>query len=344
MKSRNSKKRVWVVGVLVLCVPFILQAETDYLSRDFGLPAIESSEQIVRHFAYTLQYSEEHEQARWVSYVLTPDRVDGKWKRTDKFIVDPLVTTGTADKKDYKGSRHDRGHLAPAGDMKWDSLAMYESFYFSNMSPQKPKFNRIVWRNLEGLVRQIAVDHEVTWVVTGPVLTDGLKTIGENEVSIPQYYYKVVLTYKNPELKGMAWVLPNEKIESPIGKFCVTIDSVENLTGIDFFPLLPDPLEDDLESKTPTRLKYSCIAPYIDPDTVIVTVPVIKYISVPVETESTTESYVQPKVSNDYTVYITKTGSKYHRGSCSYLRSSKIPISKAEAIRRGYGACSRCNP
>lgn len=230
------------VGLLSLTMSLqLLNAQPDKL----GLP---ESRQIVRHFAYTLEYSEEHEQARWVAYVLTADMIDDPWERCEHFRPDPMVASGSADLSDYRGSGFDRGHLAPAGDMGWDSVAMCESFYMSNMSPQRPGFNRGVWNRLEAQVRIWADENEEIWIVTGSVLTDDLPTIGVNEVSIPDYFYKVVIDIKEPDMKGIGFVMPNQRSSKPIESFAVIIDSVEVLTGLDFFSALPDSLEHLLES------------------------------------------------------------------------------------------------
>jgi endonuclease G, mitochondrial len=158
------------------------------------------------------------------------------------------VKTGTADNGDYAGSGYDRGHLAPAADMGWSSIAMAESFYYSNMSPQVPAFNRGIWKRLEELVRTWAVDYNAVYIVTGPVLTNGLLTIGINKVSVPKYFYKVILEYNDQDIKGIAFILPNTGSGEPLQNYAVTIDSVEKFTGIDFFPKLPDDQERIIES------------------------------------------------------------------------------------------------
>lgn len=212
------------------------------------LPKHTLQDQIIHHVAYTLEYNEQYEQAEWVCYLLTKDRVFGTVNRTDNFRSDPLVETGSATLADYKGSGYDRGHLAPAADMKWSEQVMSESFFMSNMSPQKPGFNRGIWKNLESLIRTCAVENEEIYIVTGPVLKGALSTIGQNEVAVPEYYYKVILDYKEPELKGIGFIMPNESLKLPLQNYTVTIDSVENFTGIDFFPVLSDEIEEKIES------------------------------------------------------------------------------------------------
>lgn len=212
------------------------------------IPEIPMNAQVVVHAGYTLSYNEMHEQANWVAYELTEKETEGKYKRANKFIVDPDIITGSAESKDYKKSGYDQGHMAPAADMAWSKTAMKESFYYSNMSPQEPGFNRGIWKNLEEQLRTWAIDNKAIYVVTGPVLTEGLPAIGPNKVSVPKYYYKVVLDYSWPEIKGIGFILPNEKSEDRLQNYAVSIDSVEKVTGINFFYKLPDDQEKYIES------------------------------------------------------------------------------------------------
>ena len=125
---------------------------------------------------------------------------------------------------------------------------MKESFYYSNMSPQLPGFNRGVWKRLEEQVRSWANLYDTIYIVTGPILTEGLKTIGENEVSIPEFFYKAILDYSQPNVKGIAFVLPNASSKNELSSFVISIDSLEKLTKINFYPLLPDGHENLIES------------------------------------------------------------------------------------------------
>ncbi len=216
-------------------------------NQHFEIPEIKKGDNIVRHHGYTLLYNEQHEEASWVAYLLTAAETQRRFARTNKFISDPNVSTGSADDEDYKGSGFDRGHLAPAADMGWSEITMAESFYYSNMSPQLPAFNRGIWKKLEELVRDWAVENDSLYIVTGPVLYNGLTTIGHNRVSVPDYFYKVILDYHQPNLKGIGFVLSNAASNQPLMHFAVTIDSVEHLTGINFFPLVPDNQEKVIE-------------------------------------------------------------------------------------------------
>ncbi len=217
-------------------------------SQSIGLPRFNPESQIVKHRGYTLKYNELHEQAEWVAYKLTAQEVFANMERTDDFRKDPKVETGSATLADYKYSGFDRGHLVPAADMEWSNTAMSHSFYLSNMSPQRAGFNRGIWKKLESLVRTWAVDNREVYVVTAGILEPNLKTIGANKVSVPDYFYKVILDYERPERKAIGFILPNRK-SSNIKSYAVTIDKVEQRTGIDFFHSLPDNIEDKLEGK-----------------------------------------------------------------------------------------------
>jgi endonuclease G, mitochondrial len=213
------------------------------------IPFSNSTDRVIDHLGYSFLYNEAHEQASWVAYELTKLETDKLYDRTNKFLCDPLVKSETACNADYLRSGFDKGHLAPAADMGWSATAMKESFYFSNMSPQDPSFNRGIWKRLEELVRDWAIQNNSIYIVTGPVLSEGLLTIGANKVSIPKFYYKVILDYTEPEIKSIAFIMPNAGSKDNLQNYAVSIDNVEKATGIDFFPSLPDEQENEIEKE-----------------------------------------------------------------------------------------------
>lgn len=228
----------------------ILQPVAYADSELLALPYYEEDDVVLFYTGFALKYNEEYEQPEWVAYLLTDDEVRGTVERSNRFRADGNIQTESASLADYRGSGYDRGHLAPAADMKWSEQAMDESFLMSNMSPQDPGFNRGMWRVLEGLVREWAIENEEVYVVTGPVLTDGrYERIGENGVAVPKRYYKVVLDYVEPELRAIGFILPNQKAGKSISDFVVSVDIIELETGLDFFHLLPDDLEESLEAQ-----------------------------------------------------------------------------------------------
>ncbi len=193
--------------------------------------------EVVEHSYYTLGYDEKNEQAAWVSYLLRKsDLLAPNVERSDRFEIDPLVKTGSADYYDYSGSGYSRGHWAPAGDMAFSESAMSASFFMSNMSPQKRSFNGGIWRELEELTRDWAFKREELYIVTGPILSSVDRFIGKkNKVGVPKYYYKAMLNATTDPLASIAFVMPNEMSEASVGQFAMTVDSLESILGLDLF-------------------------------------------------------------------------------------------------------------
>lgn len=226
-----------------------------------GLPTLLKDEEVIMHAAMALVYNEEYEQASWVAHIILPDVVSGMAGRSNDFRPDPLIKTGSAVERDYlikdtlanetykyDGFGFDRGHLAPSADFRWSKKALSESFYYSNMSPQVADFNRDSWAKLEDLLRAYVQEKKVPlYVLTAPLLRPNLPKIerGVNHVAIPVYYYKIALDPVNKQ--AIAFLMPNKKCEYPTEHYAVSIDSLEHLTGRDFYSSLPDSLENELE-------------------------------------------------------------------------------------------------
>ncbi len=211
------------------------------------LPASTTGE-VVRHTYYVLSYNEDNEQAEWVAYELTRDRLNENWaERPNTFRPDPDVRTESATPRDYNGSGYDKGHLCPAADMAFDEKAIDETFYMSNMSPQVGAFNGGVWRELEECTRDWARKFKRLYVATGPVLNQTpLGAIGFSKVTVPASYYKVL--YAPEQHRAIAFILPNAMSTRPVMDYACSIDQVEKLTGLDFFPDLLKGLDEELEA------------------------------------------------------------------------------------------------
>lgn len=213
------------------------------------LTGAHAADELVSHQWYTLSYNEPHEVANWVSYELEGRQLRNCVSRGSGFKPDPLVSTGSAVSSDYDGFGFDRGHLVPAGDMKFDGQAMRESFLMSNVAPQPPEFNRGKWAQLETLVRAWARKHGKLWIVTGPILRHGLPVIGRtNSVSVPEEYYKVILRRDRKGAKGVAFLMHVDLPYPALSAYAVTIDAVERLSGIDFFQFLENREEAQVEA------------------------------------------------------------------------------------------------
>lgn len=253
-------RRALQIALFVLFCAVLPAFGTDNLV--FGVPG--PADQVLDRDGYALGYSAIHRQPLWVTYRLTASEVTNRVvRRTDDFQPDPWIETEQVTPADYLRSGYDRGHLAPAADMLWSTNAMIESFLMSNMSPQRPAFNRGVWAKLEQAVRNAAVREGSVFVVTGPVfdLTNGVfsttnavhqtpQAIGRTGVRVPDGYYKVLLD-ETPPRKAIGFILSNSGSDRPLGEFACTVDDVERATGLDFFQGLDDPSESELESAPP---------------------------------------------------------------------------------------------
>ncbi len=228
-----------------------------------GLPKVNTGETLIEHEAMSLVYDEKHEQAKWVAHIIMPDVVKGNAARSNDFREDPKVKTGTAVEIDYfltktlpdgtleyDGFGYDRGHLAPSADFRWSTKALSESYLYSNMSPQRPEFNREGWGELEAMMRGYIYHNPGSklYIVTGPILEDGLPTIERsvNKPSIPEKFFKVALDLENE--RAIGFVMPNQRLAYPIETFATSIQEIEKLSGINFFHQLPDALENKLEA------------------------------------------------------------------------------------------------
>ena len=227
-------------------------------SKSFKLPVnaeiprlqVKQKEQVVKHEGYTVSYNSDYRIANWVAYELTAAEAKSKkTNRSNKFVPDPMVKGASATNEDYTRTGYDRGHLAPAGDMKWSAKAMRESFYFSNICSQKPGLNRGIWKDLEEQCRLWAMDNRMLLIVTGPVISDDLKRMGKNKVAVPALFYKVICTIANNKPEGIAFLFENSDYRDiSLESVAIPIDSVEKVTGIDFFPSFPDDHESRMEA------------------------------------------------------------------------------------------------
>lgn len=218
-------------------------------TKEFFLPT-STTGQVVHHQSYSLSYSEPHEQAEWVAYELKKSHLSNTNFERPYFEIDKAVKTGAAHWRNYKNSGFDRGHLCPAGDRKYSQDAHDETFLTSNISPQKSDFNAGIWNTLEQKVRYWALKYDGVFVVTGGVLKGNMPTIGDEDVAVPNQFYKIILDANNDKVKVIAFLMPHENSNQPLYEFVMSVDEIERLTGIDFFPELEDDLENRLEASS----------------------------------------------------------------------------------------------
>jgi endonuclease G len=218
-------------------------------TNEFFLPS-STTGQIVHHNGYSLSYSEPHEQAEWVAYELKKEHLSSINHKRPYFEIDETVKTGAASWRNYKNSGYDRGHLCPAGDRRYTKKAHDETFLTSNISPQEHQFNSGIWNTLEQKVRYWARKYNGVFVVTGGVLKGNMKTIGKEDVAVPNQFYKVLIDTNSGKTKMIGFLMPHKASRKPLYEFVVSVDTIEKLTGIDFFPELEDEIETRLEASS----------------------------------------------------------------------------------------------
>lgn len=204
--------------------------------------------EVCTYKGFTVYFNSQYHIPNCVIYELTGNETLGEVPRAKNFCADENVK-GCANPWDYSYSGYDRGHMAPAGDMKWDKQAMQESFYMTNICPQVKALNTGAWNRLEGRVREWAKRDSALIVITGPILSDTMPTIGESEVAVPPRFFKVLLAHRVNPIRAIAFIYDNARPQGKMSDHAVSVDSIERATGIDFFYSLPDDVESDVESR-----------------------------------------------------------------------------------------------
>ena len=217
---------------------------------------------------YVLQHSSKDKIPIWVCEGITPAQLSGSLTRADAFQADPELPTGErAELADYKKSGYDRGHMAPAGDQTTDARLKRETFYLSNMAPQKPQLNQQIWAALEAKAREWLSQRGGGYIITGglfydpdeedPAKADGLITheeIGPDKVAVPTHFYKVVVSKDSAgRWDAIAFVMENHGYPRPFdfSVFERSVDWIEAHAGLDFMPDLDSAEEPRVEGTTP---------------------------------------------------------------------------------------------
>ena len=261
--GRLRNNRIIYSLLLALCIVGFWLFENYYRPDPYKSPGINATTadfpelylpgyaggQMVHHDFYSLSYSEPHEQAAWVAYTLLPAHLANTGRKRPYYVEDPKVPSRSAAWWNYRGSDFNRGHLCPAGDRRLTEAAYNQTFYTSNISPQHPEFNSGIWNRLEKQVRRWCRKYGKLHVVTGGVLTKGLDTIGEEAVSVPEYFYKVVFRGEGTDLAVIAFLIPNQPSAAPIEEYIVSVDELESRSGIDFYPQFPQAVQKQLEEQ-----------------------------------------------------------------------------------------------
>lgn len=236
--------------------------QLNYLKRHLKVGKPTPSHLLVRE-GYVVEYDSRLKLPIWIQYELNPIEVTGHAERSDDFRADTEVPYGyRSELSDYSGSDFDRGHMAPAADMKRSINVMSESFLLSNMAPQVGVgFNRHIWKNLEDAIRGWVQQRGGLTIITGPVFYPAdnkitYQLIGDNRVAVPTHFFKIVLDNNDQNKPDvLAFLLPNQSLSGQHYKnFLVSIDNIEKLTGMDFLSDLPKSIQSSIESQTPSEV------------------------------------------------------------------------------------------
>lgn len=204
--------------------------------------------QLLSRTAYCLSYNRGTLCPNWVAWNLTAEHADGEWARSNDYREDYDVPSPRATNEDYRGSSLSRGHMCPAGDCKWDANAMSETFLLSNICPQDRSLNSGLWNRIEMDCRKWAQMYGSVYIVCGPVLYNKEhETIGVDKVVVPEAFFKVILCLQETP-KAIGFVVKNNAGTKKKDQYVNTVDEVERITGYDFFPALPDDIENEVES------------------------------------------------------------------------------------------------
>ncbi|MDC7997409.1 DNA/RNA non-specific endonuclease [Gilvibacter sediminis] len=262
--------RKYVYPILIVVVTIALYYLEDYIDNNpvgttevsvdsssdtFGATLFPAGDALVSRDYYTLSYNETHEQANWVAYTLREEQVVNNDFDRPYFEQDPKVKSKSAHWRNYKNSGYDRGHLVAAADMEFSYDAFKDTFYTSNISPQLHDFNSGVWNYLEQRVRRWAKENDDVFVITGGVLKNPMDAIGSEQVSVPNAFYKIVVDSYRGEYRVIAFLIPHREDITRYSDYIVSVDEIEQATGIDFFAKLPSSQQKELQSRI-DRLYY----------------------------------------------------------------------------------------
>lgn len=212
--------------------------------------------QLLQKTGFCISYNSQTKTPHWVAWELTKEETRGNVERNEKFLPDPEIKGVKVETYDYSRSGYDRGHMAPAGDMKWNEDAMQESFYMSNICPQDHNLNKGDWNDLENKTREWARRYGKAYIVCGPIYWEGetIKRIGKRQVAVPHAFFKAILVYKRGTPIAMGFYFKNQPGHQDLENYLISIDDLEQLTHLDFFSILPDDIENKIEKEVPKRL------------------------------------------------------------------------------------------
>ena len=207
------------------------------------------NEQLIAHTGFTVSYNDNWLISNWVAYKMNAQRLVTIVERHDNYIPDPAVKGHSADNSDFRGILpYSRGHLVPSRDMRWSVESEQECSYLSNIAPQDANLNNGLWNRIEEYVRNNVKNWGTVYICTGPIVEPGFTTVGVHNVVVPQKFFKVLLRQNKNHWAAIGFVINNEACSGNMFNYAVPVDSVEVLTGHDFFYNLPDSIESLIEA------------------------------------------------------------------------------------------------
>ena len=230
-----------------------VSAHTENVRYEIPVSTKERAEILLEQYSYTVSYNPDLCIPNWVAWELNAEKLVERENRNSKFVPNPKLPEDMAvTTKEYTGSGWDRGHMCPAGDNKYHWHAMDESFYMTNICPQNHNLNRGDWKELEEACRRWA-EVEPVYIVCGPInyRTPKYGYIGKTfKIRVPDAFFKVVLTsVQSGKPRAIGFIYKNEAGNNKRDKYVNSIDEVERITSMDFFPALPDDVEGRVESE-----------------------------------------------------------------------------------------------
>jgi endonuclease G len=235
------KSLLVLTTILLFTYPSIAQ------KSDVMLPAEMPREQVIHHNGFSLSYNSSYVLSSWVAYKITNANVDKESNVKAKYQPDTEVSTRSAEKKDYKDDSYLMAQLCSYLDISTIDNAAEESFYMTNIVPMKLAFYQHMWLKTEDLIRLWVNGKEGFYITAGPITAEApFATIGSNKLSVPKNFYKVVYDPINKE--AIAFKFKNGVSSGSLKSYSLSVDKLEEITGIDFLPELDDAIESKVEA------------------------------------------------------------------------------------------------
>lgn len=253
--------------------PLTLEEEQLLLGNPSQANDTDANNYLISRPQYALSYSRERGTPNWVSW-----HVDQKWlgqaDRQDDFRADPTLPQGwyRVGPTSYTNSGFDRGHNCPSADRTLTVTDNSATFLMTNMIPQAPNHNRVLWANLENYTRELVEDGMEVYVIMGSYGTGGtgsngtMQTMDQGRVTVPNRIWKVLvvlpagvndLSRINSTTRVIAVDTPNNNsISGDWGAYRTTVDAIETATGYDLLSNVAKDIQESLERQTdrgPTR-------------------------------------------------------------------------------------------